>query len=196
MNAEPLRGRIALVTGAARGLGREIARQLAEEGAEVWIAARDLAQADALADALQREGHVARGLKLDVTSEIDRTSAYELIDTMNGHLDILINNAAVYLDSENAITPASKLASEASEELLRATFEANFFAPIFLTQRLLPLMRRAPAARIVNLSSIRGSLTHQADPSSPVFPNKAVGCHGRARRVYIRHGTFRGRTWT
>lgn len=169
-----LDGRIALVTGATRGLGLEISRQLAALGAVVILAARDKVRADAAADELRGKGYRAHGLKLDVTDEADRRAAYDAIDRSHGRLDILVNNAAVYLDSPNAATPAPKLASETPADLLRATFEANFFAPIFLTQALLPLLRRSPAGRIVNLSSVRGSLTHQADPTSPVYPNKAL----------------------
>jgi len=166
----PLAGKLALVTGGARGLGLEISRQLAAQGAEVIVAARDGAKAEAVAAGLRGEGYAARSLKLDVRREDDRQAVYNDLRQSHGFLDILINNAAVYLDSENAATPAPRLASGMPEDLLRATFETNFFAPVFLTQALLPLLRRSQAGRIVNLSSIRGSLTHQTDPASPAYP--------------------------
>ncbi len=171
--AGPLAGKIALVTGGARGIGLEISRQLACQGAEVLVAARHKAKADRAADRLRKEGHTARGLRLDVTFEDDRQSLYEDLRLSYGRLDILINNAAVYLDSKDAATPAKKLASKTAKGVLRSTFETNFFAPIFLTQTLLPLLRKSSAGRVVNLSSIQGSLTYHADPSSPVYAHKA-----------------------
>ncbi|WP_213989953.1 SDR family oxidoreductase [Sodalis sp. dw_96] len=169
-----LSGRIALVTGGARGVGLEICRQLAVLGAEVIIAARDGAQADATANELQSRGYRAIGLQLDVTAEKDREAVFAFLSDRYGLLDILINNAGVWLDSANAATPPDLPPSRAAEKSVRSTFEVNFFAPIFLTQRLLPLLRRSPAGRIVNVSSIRGSLTHLSDPASPVYPIKAL----------------------
>jgi NAD(P)-dependent dehydrogenase (short-subunit alcohol dehydrogenase family) len=171
---KPLAGKRALVTGGARGIGLEMSRQLATLGASVIIAARHKARADSVARELQNEGSQAAGLKLDVTVKDDRAAAYRYLDRVYGSLDILINNAAVWLDSANAATPPDRPPSEASEAVIRSTFEANFFAPIFLTQTLLPLLKRSPAGRIVNVSSVRGSLTHLSDPSSPVYPIKAV----------------------
>lgn len=171
---QSLVGQVALVTGAARGLGWEIAHQLAMLGAEVIVGARDKEKADEAAGRIDGRGGVAVGLKLDVVNEADRRDAASFLDAAYGRLDILVNNAAVYLDSPDAATPAFKLASETPEHLLRTTFDANFFAPIQLTQQVLPLMRRSEAGRIVNLSSVRGSLTLQADPTSPVYPNKAL----------------------
>lgn len=170
---KPLAGKLALVTGGARGIGLEISKQLAVLGAEVLIAARHKAKADRAAARLCKAGHKAQGLRLDVTFEDDRDAVYRDLLQSYGRLDILINNAAVYRDSKNAGTPAAKRASGTSRSVLRSTFETNFFAPIFLTQTLLPLLRRSTAARIVNLSSIQGSLTYHADPTSPVYSHKA-----------------------
>ncbi len=168
-----LAGKLALVTGGARGIGLEISRQLAALGAEVIIAARDEAMAKGAAAGLCEEGYTAQSVKLDVTREADLKAAYEGLRHSYGCLDILINNAAVYLDSENAATPAPRLASGTPRDLIRSTFETNFFAPVFLTQTLLPLLRQSRAGRIVNLSSIQGSLTHHSDPASPVYSHKA-----------------------
>jgi NAD(P)-dependent dehydrogenase (short-subunit alcohol dehydrogenase family) len=170
-----LAGKVALVTGGARGLGVEISRQLAARGAHVIVGARDEAKAAEVSAALQEQGLDASALQLDVTSEADRKAACATIEKTHGKLDILINNAAVWLDSADAATPADRPPSESSPDLLRETFEANFFAPIFLTQTLLPLLRRSDAGRVVNLSSIRGSLSHLSDPASPVSQIKALG---------------------
>jgi NAD(P)-dependent dehydrogenase (short-subunit alcohol dehydrogenase family) len=170
-----LSGKIALVTGGARGLGLETSRQLAALGAHVIIAARDETKARDAAATLRGYGFAASALKLDVTSVEDRQAAYAAIEKAHGRLDVLINNAAVLLDSPDGGTPAIRQPSEALPGVLRETFEANFFAPVFLTQMLLPLLKRAEAGRIVNVSSIRGSLTHLSDPTSPVYPIRALG---------------------
>ncbi len=168
-------GKIALVTGGARGLGLETSRQLAELGAHVIVGARDKARADDVAARLGQEGFAASALQLDVTSEHDRKAAYAEIEKSHGRLDILINNAGILLDTPDGGTPAPRPPSEALPSVLRETFEANFFAPIFLTQALLPLLKRSKAGRVVNVSSIRGSLAHLSDPTSPVYPIKALG---------------------
>ena len=174
--SEPsLSGRVALVTGGARGLGLEIGRQLAACGAHVIVAAREMEKAEAAAKGLRNEGFAASALKLDVTSEADRNSAHATIEQAHGKLDILINNAGILLDSVDGGTPADPPPSRALPSAVRATFEANFFAPVFLTQVLLPLLRRSSAGRVVNVSSIRGSLTHLSDPASPVYPVRALG---------------------
>lgn len=170
-----LTGKVALVTGGARGLGLEISRQLAERGANVIVAARNAAKAEAAARGLSDAGFKASALKLDVTSEIDRKAAYAAIEAAHGRLDILINNAGILLDSVDGGTPADPPPSGALPSTVRDTFEANFFAPVFLTQTLLPLLKRSAAGRVVNVSSIRGSLRHLSDPSSPVYPVRALG---------------------
>ncbi|WP_420997994.1 SDR family oxidoreductase [Cupriavidus sp. 30B13] len=170
-----LTGKVALVTGGARGLGLEISRQLAALGAHVIVGTRDHAKAEAVVADLRGQGHEASALKLDVTSQQDREKAGAAIEKAHGKLDILINNAGILLDSRDGGTPAARQPSEALPSVLRETFEANFFAPIFLTQFLLPLIRRAPAGRVVNVSSIRGSLAHLSDPTSPVYPVRALG---------------------
>lgn len=168
-------GRIALVTGGARGLGLETSRQLAARGTHVIIAARNAAKAESAAASLRNEGFDASALKLDVTNETDRRAAYATIEQAHGRLDILINNAGILLDSVDGGTPADPPPSGALPNTVRETFEANFFAPVFLTQCLLPLLKRSDAARVVNVSSIRGSLTHLSDPTSPVYPVRALG---------------------
>ncbi len=170
-----LSGKVALVTGAARGLGVEISRDLAALGAHVIVGARDGQKAEAAATALRERGGAASALKLDVTREEDRKAAYASIEQAHGKLDILINNAGILLDSPDGGTPAPRQPSEALPSVVRETFEVNFFAPIFLTQLLLPLLKRSDAPRVVNVSSIRGSLTHLSDAASPVYPVRALG---------------------
>jgi NAD(P)-dependent dehydrogenase (short-subunit alcohol dehydrogenase family) len=159
--------KIALITGANKGIGLETARQLGGLGVTILLGARDCAKADAAADVLRSSGIKARAVKLDVNSEADRQSVAKLIEQDYGRLDILINNAAVLLDSRNgnetSVTPS---------KILRDTFETNFFATVALTQTLLPLLRKSDAGRIVNLSSILASLTLHATEDSPIYNSK------------------------
>lgn len=163
--------KIALITGANKGLGLETARQLAQHGFTVLVGARDLEKAEAAAKALQAEGLDARPLQLDVTNAADRAAAVKFIEQHFGKLDALINNAGIMVEGEWSANSSDTI----PEETLRQTFETNFFAPIALTQALLPLLRKAPAARIVNLSSIMGSLAYHSDPKSPIYGIKPFG---------------------
>ena len=136
------------MTGANRGLGLEIARQLAQRGVAVVLGARQ-GQAEAPAAALRAQGYDARAVELDVTKATDIAALPAFLEGTLGRLDILINNAGVLQDDGFAVSPDS----------LRQTFEANIIGPYALTQALLPLLRQSPAGRIVNQSSILGSLT-------------------------------------
>src|SRR5581483_10036827 len=99
----------------------------------------------------------------------DYKEVYEYLDQKYGKLDILINNAGVSLED----FMGGNKTSSTSPEVLHDTFDTNFFGAVQLTQTLLPLIRKAPAGRIVNLSSILGSLTLHADPKSPIYDAKA-----------------------
>lgn len=140
--------KVALITGANKGIGKEIARQLGSQGVTVLIGSRDLSRGEAAASELKAEGIDARAVKLDVVDPADVKSAAERIESEFGKLDILVNNAGVLLDRDG-VTP----------ETFRATYEANVIAPWELTQALLPLIKKSDAGRIVNQSSILGSLT-------------------------------------
>lgn len=161
--------KIALITGANKGLGFEMARQLGQAGVTVIIAARDPGRGEAAAAKLRAEGVDARFLKLDVLLPEDHRAAAAFLDQTFGRLDILINTAGVLPEGLGG----SK-ASATPPEVLRTTFETNFFAPIALTQALLPLIRKSVAGRIVNMSSILGSLALHADPASPIYDFKAL----------------------
>ena len=162
-------GKVALVTGANKGIGFETSRQLGRMGVTVVVAARDQEKAAQAAARLQAEGIETVPLKLDVTSSADVRAAAEFIGRKYGRLDILINNAGI--NTENF---ASNDAPTVSQETLRKTFDTNFFAVVELTQAMLPLLEKSPAGRVVNLSSILGSLTLHADPKSPIAGSKAL----------------------
>jgi NAD(P)-dependent dehydrogenase (short-subunit alcohol dehydrogenase family) len=161
--------KVALITGANKGLGFEMARQLGKAGVTVVLAARDAAKGEAAAEKLRAEGLDAQSLKLDVTNNEDRAAAAKYLESKFGRLDILINNAGV---SQEGLGGGK--ASTTSDEVIHSTFETNFFAPIALTQALLPLIGKSKAGRIVNMSSILGSQALHADPKSPIYDFKSL----------------------
>lgn len=165
---------VALITGATRGIGLASVRGLAALGIHVVLSGRDPKRLDTAVTDLLSEGLDVEGIVLDVTSEDDHRRALEYFSERHGRLDVLINNAAVWLESPDAASPPLTAASAVDIRLLRETFDANFFGPVGLTQVLVPLLRESQAGRIVNVSSIRGSLTLNSDPSSPVFHGKAL----------------------
>jgi NAD(P)-dependent dehydrogenase (short-subunit alcohol dehydrogenase family) len=176
--------KVALITGANRGIGFETAKQLGEKGVTVVLGARKLSAAEEAAAKLKASGIDAYGVQLDVTSAADRVAAARYLDEKFGKLDILINNAGV-TSSEGL---QSKTA-ETTDEELQSVFATNLFAVAGLTRELLPLLKKSPAGRIVNLSSILGSLTLHADPNSPIasFKNFAYDASKSALNAYTIH---------
>jgi NAD(P)-dependent dehydrogenase (short-subunit alcohol dehydrogenase family) len=160
--------RIALVTGANKGIGLEIARQLAQAGVSVIVGARDPGRASAAVAELSAAGLQAQSVPLDLCDHASIAEAAETIRTEHGRLDILVNNAGI-IDGEDG-TPAN-----ASLDAARRTLETNFIGTLAVTQAMLPLLLRAPAARIVNLSSSLGSLTLNGDPTSPYYSVQLIG---------------------
>lgn len=159
--------KIALVTGANKGIGLETARQLAaQHGLHVLLGARDAAKGNEAAATLKGEGLDVEPLVIDVTSAQSITAAAKMVGEKFGHLDILINNAGVMVDDNK------KKPSEQSLETWRKTFDTNLFGLIAVTQAYLPLLKKSDAGRIVNLSSILGSITLHAEPGSPIYDNK------------------------
>ena len=155
---------IALVTGANRGLGLAVARQLAQAGATVLVGGRDSARAADAATALREAGLAARPVTLDVTDHAQVAVAAAHIEREHGRLDILVNNAGILPE---ATTP--DLERPLDLAAFRSTFETNLFGVAAVTQAMLPLLRRSPAGRIVNVSTAMGSLAEQLDPESPYF---------------------------
>jgi NAD(P)-dependent dehydrogenase (short-subunit alcohol dehydrogenase family) len=159
--------KVALITGANKGLGLETARQLGKLGVTVLVGARDLKRGEEAAEVLRGIGVDARAIKLDVVSAADRAAVADAIGKEFGRLDILVNNAGVMLDSR-----VKNETSTTSQKVLFDTFDTNFFAVVALTQALLPLLKKSAAGRIVNLSSILGSNTLHATPGSPIYDAK------------------------
>lgn len=149
--------KVALITGANKGIGLEIARQLGRQGMAVVLGSRDPQRGQSAADALSSEGIDAYTVKLEVTEAADREAALVFLQEQFGRLDVLVNNAGVMLESEGI-----------SPDVLSRTYEANVIAPYFLTESLLPLLKAAPAGRVVHQSSALGSLATNASGDVPL----------------------------
>jgi NAD(P)-dependent dehydrogenase (short-subunit alcohol dehydrogenase family) len=160
---------VALVTGANQGIGLQIAKDLVAHGFTVLVGSRDLGRGEAAAKEI---GPDARALQLDVTDPASIATAAERIRAELGRLDVLVNNAAISNTRKRpdmSVEEYSKSTrpSNVSLDEMRAVFETNVFGVIAVTQAMLPLLREAPAARIVNVSSGVGSLTRNSDPAYP-----------------------------
>lgn len=159
--------KIALVTGANRGIGLETVRQLGQQGIKVLLAARSLEKATEAAETLKGENLDVEPILLDVDDAATHESAAKEVEEKFGKLDILINNAAIYIDENENEVPVG--ASKTSQEVFRKTFDTNFFNTIAVTQTFLPLIEKSDAGRIVFVSSGLGSLTLHSDPNSPIY---------------------------
>ncbi len=149
----------------------------------VLVGARDEARGREAVERLAKEGLEARAVRIDVTDPASIRAAAEQIARDPGRLDVLVNNAGVMVQGQDG--PAGTT----SVETLRTTFESNFFGLAAVTQAMLPLLKRSPAGRIVNLSSILGSIAEHADPNSPIHPMKvtAYDCSKAAVNMYTNH---------
>ena len=161
--------KVVLVTGANKGIGFEVSRQLGRAGFTVLLGARDTARGEEAAKKLRSEGLDVRFVKAELNQAVESgTALARQIGEEFGHLDVLVNNAGI-ADREDG--PASSVGIET----LRRTFETNFFGTVALTQPLLPLLRAAERARIVNVSSGLGSIAINNDPNTPFYHVKILG---------------------
>jgi NAD(P)-dependent dehydrogenase (short-subunit alcohol dehydrogenase family) len=162
--------KVALVTGANKGIGFETARQLAKQGFTVLLGARHEERGRSAEAELRAEDLDVRFIQLDVDDAATHEQARQFIEAEFGKLDVLVNNAAIYADEvkDGKVVQAG----QTSLDVYRKTFDTNFFNLIALTQALLPLIRNSDAGRIVNLSSILGSLTLHSDPKSNFYDFK------------------------
>ncbi|WP_406438684.1 SDR family oxidoreductase [Streptomyces sp. NBC_00631] len=155
--------RTALVTGANKGIGHEIAAGLGALGLSVGIGARDEARRETAVAKLRAAGVDAFGVPLDVTDDASVTAAAGLVEDRAGRLDVLVNNAGI--TGGMAQTPTT-----ADVATVRAAVETNVIGVIRVTNAMLPLLRRSPSPRIVNMSSTVGSLTLQSSPGAETGP--------------------------
>lgn len=150
--------RIALVTGANKGIGFAVTRQLAQAGVRVILGARDVHRGQAAAESLRAQGLDVSTVALDLNDRASISAAASRIATEYGRLDILVNNAGVF-------DPADGPPGKADLDAVRRVLETNFIGTLAVTQAMLSLLRAAPKARIVNISSSLGSLALNGDPT-------------------------------
>ena len=158
--------RVALITGANKGIGREVARRLGTLGMTVLLGARDEGRGAEAARELKEEGIDARFVHLDVTEEASAERAARRIEQEFGRLDVLVNNAGIMLEEERPTTDVSP--AEITPDQMRRTYEPNVLGVVTVTHTMLPLLRRSSAARLVNVSSALGSVTLRADLDHPM----------------------------
>jgi NAD(P)-dependent dehydrogenase (short-subunit alcohol dehydrogenase family) len=155
--------KIALITGANKGIGFETARQLGARDMTVLVGARDAERGREAERALRDEGADARFVQLEITDQKSIQLAAKWVDAEFGRLDVLVNNAGTASVSRRGYPPSRTDLGD-----MRAVYEINVFGVVAVTNAMLPLLRRSPAARIVNVSSEVGSITAQSDPSHPL----------------------------
>jgi NAD(P)-dependent dehydrogenase (short-subunit alcohol dehydrogenase family) len=160
--------RLALVTGANKGIGFEVVRQLAMSGCTVLLGARSKALGEEAAATLKRDGFDVRFIPIDLDDPATIATAAKDVETGFGHLDILVNNAGVAAQGDG-------LPSSSSLDAIERDFRVNFLGSVAVTQAMLPLLRRASSANIVNVSSGLGSLTKSGDPARTHVAAKYLG---------------------
>ncbi len=177
MNEHIPHQKVALVTGANKGIGRAVAEQLAALGTTVLIGTRNRERGEEAAAALRHAGGDAHAVTLDVTDPTVVGDAARQIGARFGHLDVLVNNAGI--TGSGQVSPEDAVDQNPSTvdlDMVRSVFETNVFGVIAVTNAMLPLLRRSPAPRIVNLSSGAASLAITADPNGPLagLPSSAA----------------------
>jgi NAD(P)-dependent dehydrogenase (short-subunit alcohol dehydrogenase family) len=166
MNMESGSEKIALITGANKGIGFEVARQLAASGYRVLLGARSQVLGEEAAGKLKR--YDVRYLAIDLDDSATIATAAQIIDADFGHLDILVNNAGIAAQGDG-------LPSTSNLDAIERAFRVNFLGSVAVTQAMLPLLRKAPSARIVNVSSGLGSLAKSSDPAWTHVAAKYLG---------------------
>ncbi|MER5648660.1 SDR family NAD(P)-dependent oxidoreductase [Streptosporangium sp. NPDC002524] len=163
--------KIALVTGANKGIGYEIAAGLGALGYRVGVGARDEARRETAVGKLRAAGADAFGVPLDVTGDRSVTDAADLVERRAGRLDVLVNNAGI----SGEMGPGWTQDPTALDlDVVRAVVETNVIGVIRVTNAMLPLLRRSASPRVVNVSSSVASLTRQADPDVEIGPVMAA----------------------
>ena len=151
-----------LVTGANKGIGHEVARQLAAKGFNVFVGARNAKAGRKAAEEIAKKSGKATFLEIDVADNDSVTTTAREFSNIEDHLDVLVNNAGIIVDGDNAIL-------EISDELLRKTLETNTLGALRVTRAFLPLLSKSKSPRVINVSSGGGQLTGGADGWSPAY---------------------------
>ena len=160
--------RIALITGANKGIGLEVARQLGKAGHHILLGARDEARGRAAEKTLRDEGIAVRYVTVDLGDSASLLAVAADIEANEGRIDILVNTAGIAIQGDG-------LPGSTDLDVVRRTFETNFFGTVAVTQALLPLVKKSRAGRIVNVSSGLGSIALNADPNWAYAAVKLTG---------------------
>ena len=150
-----VKGSVALVTGANKGIGYEIARQLGERGFHVFVGARNADAGDQAAASLRQGGASVEFVHIDVSDRASTQAAAKIVAGKTSHVDVLVNNAGVMEDKTGV--------SELDEDVLLRTLMTNMFGPVRVTQAFLPLLLNSPRASVINMSSGLGQLSDMGD---------------------------------
>lgn len=161
--------KIAFISGANRGIGFATAEALAAQGITVVMGCRDVNKGQQAASKLSQQGYQVEAIAYDANQADTADQVYDFLQKKYGVLDILINNAGIL--QEDLVGNNSSVS--VSQQVLQQTFQTNLFAVVDLTQKLLPLLMQSTAGRVVNLSSIVGSLNIHSMENSPIAPAKA-----------------------
>lgn len=166
-------GSIALITGADRGIGFETAKELGSKGFHVLIGSRNKERGDQAVKTLLELNIEATNVQIDITDQDSIQSAKETISDQFGKLDVLVNNAGISMAND-------EFPSTVSAEVLEKTIDTNFFGSFYVTQAMLPLIRKSESGRIVSLSSSVGSLNWQSNPieGAPINPAYSLSKNG------------------
>jgi len=151
-----------LITGANKGIGQEVARQLAAKGFHVFVGARNAKAGRKAAEEIAKKCGKATFLEIDVSDNDSVTTAAREFSKMEGCLDVLVNNAGIIVDGDNAVL-------EMSDDLFRKTLETNALGPLRVTRAFAPWLRKSKAPRVINVSSGGGQLTGGADGWAPAY---------------------------
>jgi NAD(P)-dependent dehydrogenase (short-subunit alcohol dehydrogenase family) len=152
----------ALITGANKGIGHEVARQLGSKGFHVFVGARDSEKGQKATEALRKGGAMATFVPLNVADAGSIANAVHIVSDATDHLDVLVNNAGVVFDADDSIT-------QLDAETVKKTFETNTLGPLLVTQSFLPLLSRSKAPRIINVSSGAGQLSDGMETWAPAY---------------------------
>ena len=161
----------ALITGANKGIGHEVARQLAAEGFHVFVGARNAKAGRKAAKEIAKQSGKATFLEIDVADNDSVTTAAHEFSNTEDHLDVLVNNAGIVVDGDDAIL-------EISDELLRETLETNALGALRVTRAFAPLLRKSKAPRVINVSSGSGQLAGGADGWAPAYSISKTALNG------------------
>ena len=152
----------ALVTGGNKGIGHEVARQLAARGFHIFVGARNRSAGHAAAKAIEKNGGKATFLEIDVADNTSVTAAAREFSKIADHLDVLVNNAGIMVDGDDAIL-------KISDDIFRKTLETNMLGALRVTRAFEPLLTKSKAPRVINVSSGGGQLTGGADGWAPAY---------------------------